>query len=212
MFGMVPPVMAQTPPKDLPVPLTAGGSSPPSVAKLAGPDLAAAKLATPDLAAAKLAAPDMAGAKLAAPENTTPNTGVVQTSCSSCGGGLLGGEPGPVGGCSGCGGCGGCGSGQCVAGRLNCCSCCNAETYLGKMLCGFYNCICCPDPCYDPHWIPLADSALFVDAARPVTQMRLRWDYLGGVLHPDRAEIFLCPGEGGTNVVCACQHRSIYHL
>jgi hypothetical protein len=37
----------------------------------------------------------------------------------------------------------------------------------------------------------LADSAFFVDAARPITQMRLRWDSTLGVRRPDQAEYFL---------------------
>jgi hypothetical protein len=36
----------------------------------------------------------------------------------------------------------------------------------------------------------LADAAFFVDAARPVTQMRLRWDTGWDMTHPDRAEYF----------------------
>jgi hypothetical protein len=110
---------------------------------------------------------------------------VILTNCSSCGGGgLLGSSPGPMGYSScGCGG-GGC----CVPGRLHECSCCDADSCCGRILCGLYNCICCPDPCYDPHWIAIADAAFFVDGARPITQMRLRWDDSFGIPRPDRAE------------------------
>jgi hypothetical protein len=38
--------------------------------------------------------------------------------------------------------------------------------------------------------LPIADSAFFVDAARPVTQMRFRWDTGFNVMTPDRAEYF----------------------
>jgi hypothetical protein len=134
-------------------------------------------------AAAESAAPAGDGSP-AAPAAAQPDDQVVPASCSSCSGGLLGGPSGGPGGCSGCGG------GQCVPGREHCCSPCAADTCCGKILCGLYECICCPDPCYDPHWTALADSALFVDAARPVTQMRLRWDSQFGIAHPDRAEYF----------------------
>ncbi len=140
------------------------------VALLTGvaPALAQKPTDAPPTKLSDLAAPTLAAAPAA------PDANVTQASCSTCSGGLLGGSlggppplPGDGGGCGG----GGCGGGQCVPGRLNCCSCCEGQTCLGRMLCGFYECICCPDPCYDPHWIALADSALFVNAPRPVTQM-----------------------------------------
>src|SRR5262249_18842724 len=47
-----------------------------------------------------------------------------------------------------------------------------------------------PDPGYDPCWLPVADTAFFLDAARPVTQMRLRYGHDFGFKNPDRAEFF----------------------
>jgi hypothetical protein len=48
-----------------------------------------------------------------------------------------------------------------------------------------------PDPCYDPpKCLGVADSAFFVDAARPITQMRIRWDSAFDLKNPDRAEYF----------------------
>lgn len=110
---------------------------------------------------------------------------IIQAGCATCGGSSLG---APVGG-SGCATCGG--GGGCIPGRDNrfCGGWC-AETCVGRFLAGFYECICCPDPCYEPRWMPIADSAFFVDAARPVTQMRLRWDNSWNFRHPDRAEYF----------------------
>jgi hypothetical protein len=118
---------------------------------------------------------------------------VVQTGCSTCGGGLLG-PPGGLLDGMGCGGggcCGGCGL-RCVPGREQCyCDCCcDPKTCVGRFFYGLYECICCPDPCYEPHWLAVADSAFFVDAARPVTQMRLRWDTGWNLTKPDRAEYF----------------------
>src|SRR5207302_7902554 len=100
------------------------------------------------------------------PPNTgtgTTDSGVVQANCSTCGGGLPG-----MPGCNGCEG--GCGEG-CVPGRRPCCPC-NADNCIGRFFCEFYDCICCPDPCYEPRWIAVANAAFFVDSARPVTQMR----------------------------------------
>ncbi len=125
---------------------------------------------------------------IAAPAETAP-AGVVQAGCSTCGAGALGGLSAPAapsGGGAGCGSC--CGAG-CVPGHDSrfCGGWC-AETPAGRFLSGFYECLCCPDPCYDPHWLPVADSAFFVDAARPVSQMRLRWDTVWNFRNPDRAE------------------------
>jgi hypothetical protein len=124
--------------------------------------------------------------------------GVTQASCTNCGStaGLVsqyggGGHGSP--GCSTCGG-GGCGN-QCYPGRKQC-SCCEADTVLGRFLCGLYDCICCPDPCYEPKWIPIADSAFFVDSARPQTQTRIRWDSAFNVILPDRAEFFWARADG----------------
>jgi hypothetical protein len=118
---------------------------------------------------------------------STGDPGVVQAGCSTCGGGLFGGaEPMGYGGCAGCGGCG---SG-CVPGRLrDCCGCCG-DTCVGRMLCGIYECICCPDPCYEPRWVAAANAAFFVEDARPVTQMTLRYDAGLNMQEPDRSEYF----------------------
>jgi hypothetical protein len=112
-----------------------------------------------------------------------PNGGVVQAGCSSCGGdGIF------SGGCSSCGG----GASSCRPGIFHpeyCC--CNfGDSCVGRFFGGLYQCICCPDPCYVPQWTPVADSAFFVDAARPVTQMKLRWDTGLDLKDPDRAEFF----------------------
>jgi hypothetical protein len=111
-----------------------------------------------------------------------PDPAVVQAGCSTCGSGLLGAP-------SGHGGCASCGDG-CYPGRNNDYCCCDCEGWFGRVFCSLYECVCCPDPCYEPRWLPVADSAFFLDAARPVTQMRLRWDSAFDVKHPDRAEYF----------------------
>jgi hypothetical protein len=77
-----------------------------------------------------------------------------------------------------------------VPGRYHECSCCDCNTCAGRFLCGLYECVCCPDPCYEPKWCYLADAAFFVDGVRPVTQLRFRYDGQFDVQRPDRAEYF----------------------
>jgi hypothetical protein len=128
---------------------------------------------------------------------TDPN--VQQAGCPSCGRGLLG-APGDfyVGPNSNdpC-------AGGCVPGRRKCDCCFNEDTYVGRFLGGLYDCVCCPDPCYEPHWVAAADVAFFQDAARPVTQMRFRWDTGWDMLTPDRAEYFWARQTGplGPNLI-----------
>jgi hypothetical protein len=50
--------------------------------------------------------------------------------------------------------------------------------------------------------VALADAAYFVDAARPITQMRLRFDQMWNMNSPDRAEFFWAQqGKKGPNTV-----------
>jgi hypothetical protein len=127
-------------------------------------------------------APTSAATPAAAPTATPvvdPN--VVQAGCSACT--SLGPPPSTLA-CQTCNGEG------CLPGRYDCCGCWNATTCVGRFFEGFYECLCCPDPCYVPRWLAVADSAFFVDAARPVTQMKLTWDSGFGLKDPDRAEFF----------------------
>jgi hypothetical protein len=80
--------------------------------------------------------------------------------------------------------------GNCVPGRLRDCCGCNRDTFCGRIFCGFYEELCCPDPCYEPKWIPVANAAFFVEGTRPVTTTRLRWDFANDFTRPDRAEFF----------------------
>src|SRR5262249_56151723 len=77
------------------------------------------------------------------------------------------------------------------------------DARVGRMLCGFSRCICCPDPCYEPRWVPLANAALFVDPVRPATQIRLRGDFGWDMRFPDKAEWFWAQEKGkGPNFPC----------
>jgi hypothetical protein len=122
-----------------------------------------------------------------APADVAPGGG-----CGNCPEAALGPlRDGPtVFGSCGCGQCGGCVPGQ------NPCYPCAANTRLGRFCCGIYEAICCPDPCYDPQWLAVADSAFFVEAARPVTQQRFRWDAGMNMVFPDRAEYFWARADG----------------
>jgi hypothetical protein len=148
---------------------------------LAGAVLSAAWAATP--AAAQTVVPatldKMTSAETGA--TTTVDSGIQQTGCSTCGSGLFS----NLGG--GCSSCGVNFTGSCYPGRFGdkCDDGCGTGFFSS-----LYNCICCPDPCYEPHWLPVADSAFFLSAARPVTQMDIRFDSGFDMKHPDRAQYF----------------------
>lgn len=94
----------------------------------------------------------------------------------------------PVAG--GCATCGGNGSG---------CNQCTPFPRIGfasRVVGLVYDTLCCTDPCYQPKWMPLADAAFFTDSFRPVSQMRLRWEYGHYAQFMDRAEYFWARSDG----------------
>ncbi|MCI0704622.1 MAG: transporter [Planctomycetia bacterium] len=112
--------------------------------------------------------------------------------CPGCGGSL------GAGGCASCGG--GDGSG-CAPGRpcppgARQCEPFPAKTAAGRLIGLVYQSICCPDPCYQPRWEPIADAAFFVDAVRPKSSTRFRWDYGYHFAYPDRGEFFFARADG----------------
>lgn len=129
------------------------------------------------------------------PETSIVGQATWSSGCASCEAGTyeLGAALPPLG--MGFGGCSTCCDGLCVPGRKECYAC-NGHTRIGRFACEIYRALCCPDPCYDPKWKPLADSAFFVEAVRPVTQQRLRWDAGLGMVYPDRAEYFWARADG----------------
>jgi hypothetical protein len=117
--------------------------------------------------------------KVVAKETEEPKADSQVKPAQCCGGGLLYGG----GGCSSCGG------GHCYPGREQCCWW-NYDTCCGRIMGALHDCICCPDPCYEPHWVLAANAAFFQDGTRPVTQTRFRWDAAYGYTFPDTAEYF----------------------
>ena len=93
------------------------------------------------------------------------------------------------------GGCEACGTPPCVPGHHACLPC-ESKTRIGRFGCILYEEICCPDPCYEGRWLPLANAAFFVDGARPVTQTKLRFDSGINMTQPDRGEYFWARADG----------------
>lgn len=147
-------------------------------------------------------------------KTTGDSKGIVPASCPSCAGlgspsghppagaGLLGlrGTGSGTGPCCSCGSfCKGCRP-KCVPGQQPCA--CDEHcgwlqgTYFGKFASCLYECLCCPDPCYDPQWLPVADAAFFTPSVRPQTQTRFHWDAGTNVVLPDRSEFFWARADG----------------
>ena len=134
---------------------------------------------------------DPRGANAAHPANAAAvkiDDGVEPTSCASCGRIHLPPVPGmPV--TSACDGAG-CRPGQAACDPLQ------AHTFAGRFIAELYNSLACPDPCYEPMWVPEANAAFFVDYARPRTIQRLRFDWAWDMLTPDRNEYFWARADG----------------
>lgn len=102
--------------------------------------------------------------------------------CTSCGKFHASGSAGAFGSS--------CGPGGCIPGRTKPCYHAEHSTFIGRFASNLYHCLCCPDPCYEPTWVPEANASFFVDPARPRTQKRLRWDHAYSFWFPDRSEYF----------------------
>ena len=80
--------------------------------------------------------------------------------------------------------------GACIPGRPPCYSLPEPCTFIGYLINNLYECLCCPDPCYQPKWVPEANASFFVDYARTRTVTRLRFDRGLDLQFPDRNEYF----------------------
>lgn len=161
----------------------------PSVAKQAATTGAvekgpASEVCKPSATPADVTVQATAPSPIVAESNPAPSEGVVQAACHSCGGGLL--APSADIGSWGPNACGA----RCYPGRQDCGFHGDHTTFCGRVFGGLYDCLCCPDPCYEPRWLPIADAAFFVDAPRPKTQTRLRADWGLNFQFPDRSEYF----------------------
>jgi hypothetical protein len=86
----------------------------------------------------------------------------------------------------------GCANGNCIPGRGPCYPPANeCNTIVGAFMQNLYQAICCPDPCYEPRWDPVANASLFADYARPRTVTRIRVDSGINMTFPNRNEFFL---------------------
>jgi hypothetical protein len=86
----------------------------------------------------------------------------------------------------------GCTDGSCIPGRQPCSpSSTDCNTVLGAFCANMYQELCCPDPCYQPKWVPAANASFFADYARPRTVTRLRYDNLENMLRPDRNQFWM---------------------
>lgn len=122
-----------------------------------------------------------------------PDSKVEQASCRSCGSGGHGGSHGFAGGCAS----GTCGA-NCYPGRFCDHECgTHSNNVIARMWQGCYECLCCPDPCYEPRWIAAANAAFWVDQVRPKTQMRFRWDAWRNGEFLDRSEFIHARGGAG---------------
>ncbi len=143
-------------------------------------------MAAPDLAQAASTA---ANGTDTAPANPLSDEDVKLTTCATCGGSghldTLLGLPMFGSACPTCGG-----RGTCVPGRRPCFVPAHSDTVLGRFCTNFYQALCCPDPCFQPGWIPQENAAFFQDYAQPYTVTRLRWDHNWDMAVPDRAEFF----------------------
>jgi len=110
--------------------------------------------------------------------------GVVEAACATCGETLHRGVDPLLGDSHGCAG------GVCVPGRPPCYPLAEPSTFIGHLINNLYECLCCPDPCYKPRWVPEANAAFFVDHARTRTVTRIRFDRGFDLQFPDRNEYF----------------------
>jgi hypothetical protein len=118
---------------------------------------------------------------------TKDDSEVEKTACASCGGFHSNSDGAALHDSLG-----GCANGSCIPGREPCdAPCRDCDTMVGAFLSNLYQCLCCPDPCYQPRWEPAANASLFADYARPRTVTRIRYDNLNDMRTPDRNQFFM---------------------
>jgi len=131
--------------------------------------------------------------------------------CSSCGKGTIGSGGGlGAGGSHLSGGSATCGPEGCTPGRHNCYPWEHNKTFAGRMAGAMYEALCCPDPCYEGKWIPLADSAFYSDSIRPISQQKLRWDIGRNLVNPTRNAYMFAPNPIFPYPVQSLNYNDVY--
>jgi hypothetical protein len=131
--------------------------------------------------------------------------------CSSCGKGTIGSGGGlGAGGSHLSGGSSTCGPEGCTPGRHNCYPWEHNKTFAGRMAGAMYEALCCPDPCYEGKWIPLADSAFYSDSIRPISQQKLRWDIGRNLVNPTRNAYMFAPNPIFPYPVKSLNYNDVY--
>ncbi|MEI7855684.1 MAG: hypothetical protein WCJ06_18410 [Planctomycetota bacterium] len=131
--------------------------------------------------------------------------------CSSCGKGTIGSGGGMgAGGSHLSGGPVACGPEGCTPGRHNCYPWEHNKTFAGRMAGAMYEALCCPDPCYEGKWIPLADSAFYSDSIRPISQQKLRLDIGRNLVNPTRNAYMFAPNPIFPYPVNSLNYNDVY--
>ena len=111
--------------------------------------------------------------------------GVSKVGCTRCG--QLG-DPGDLN-------FGYCATGRCTPGRAMCYPY-TGDSIFQRVSSLIYQCLSCPDPCYEPSWKPLANAGFMLDSPRPQTMFRLRYDRWSNITTPDRGGFFWAQANG----------------
>ena len=88
-----------------------------------------------------------------------------------------------------------CATGRCTPGRAMC------YPYVGDSMAQrisslIYQCLSCPDPCYEASWNPLANAGFLMDTPRPQTMARIQYNRYSNMTTPDRAGFFWSSANG----------------
>lgn len=119
------------------------------------------------------------------PEMALIDPGVAKVGCTRCG--QLG-DPGDLN-------FGYCATGRCTPGRAMCYPY-TGDSFFQRVSSLVYQCLSCPDPCYEPSWKPLANAGFMLDSPRPQTMFRLKYDRWSNITTPDRGGFFWAGANG----------------
>lgn len=119
------------------------------------------------------------------PEMALIDPGVAKVGCTRCG--QLG-DPGDLN-------FGYCATGRCTPGRAMCYPY-TGDSFFQRVSSLVYQCLSCPDPCYEPSWNPLANAGFMLDSPRPQTMFRLKYDRWSNITTPDRGGFFWAGANG----------------